>query len=48
VQVLLFIEKISHLNQIIIMVGLVVIEELVGKHLEQARVKALKIEEQLM
>jgi hypothetical protein len=48
VQVLLFIEKIIHLNQIIIMVGLAVIEELVGKHQEQAQVKVLKIEEQLM
>jgi hypothetical protein len=48
VQVLLSIEKIIHLNQIIIMVGLTVIEELVGKHQEQAQVKVLKIEEQLM
>jgi hypothetical protein len=30
------------------MVGLTVIEELVGKHQEQAQVKVLKIEEQLM
>jgi hypothetical protein len=48
VQVLLFIEKIIHLNQIIIRVGLVVIEELVGKHRGQVQVKALKIEGQLM